>query len=126
MFIDNFVPHESATYAEQAIREVLRPGASEVTAVFASIESVAVELLRKLEEGGVDVPGEMAVAAFNDREHFADGRRRLTTVRIPMEETAAEAMRMLVAQVRGEEPFPQQRVLSGRLVVRESTVRNIL
>ncbi|HUV39951.1 MAG TPA: GntR family transcriptional regulator [Planctomycetota bacterium] len=124
MFIDNFVRQESAAWAEEAVRRVVRPGVGEVTAVFASIQSVAAALLRQLEERGVDVPGELAVAGFNDREHVAGGQRKLTTVRIPMEEAAEEAVRMLVAQIRGEEPYPQQRVLNGRLVVRESTVRS--
>ncbi len=124
MFIDGFQRHESEAYAERAIRTVLRPGTSEATAVFASIESVGVELLRKLEALGVDVPGELAVAGFNDREDVADGRRRLTTVRMPMEEAAKEAVRMLVAQIRGEEPYPRQRVLNGNLMVRASTVRS--
>jgi len=41
-----------------------------------------------------------------------------------MEEAAKEAVRMLVAQIRGEEPYPRQRVLNGNLMVRASTVRS--
>jgi LacI family transcriptional regulator len=125
MFIDHYARHHSSAYAEQAIREVLRPGESEVTAVFASIESVAVEVLKQLSELGVDVPGEMAVAGFNDREALPVNERRYTTLRIPMEEAAEEGVQMLVAQLRGQEPSPQQRVLTGRLIVRQSTVRNL-
>ena len=124
MFIDKWADHMSRAFAERAVQTVLRPGAGETTGVFAAIEAVALDILVELENVGVDVPGEMAVAGFNDREHRPGAEGRLTTVRIPMEEAAEGAVRMLVAQIKGQEPFPQQRVLNGKLMVRASTVRS--
>lgn len=110
-------------HARQALTELLLPRRAELDAVFVTVESMAYGVLDGLIEAGVRVPEDVAVAGFNDEEG-CPGRTSpigLTTIAVPMARATYKAVRLLVAQVRGEEPFPQQKVMQGTLVVREST-----
>lgn len=119
--IQEFEEAKVADYAREAVRDLLLPKRGEATGAFVSIEAVARAVLRELVGAGVRVPDELAVVGFNDHHAAEPGVPGLTTVDVPMEEVGPEAVRMLIAQIEGKEPFPQQRILHGRLIVRESS-----
>ena len=112
---------DDSSCAERIVKEYILPRRGEVTAAFISIERLAWAMLEQLSEIGMSIPGDIAVAGFNDQCGPEDGKRRLTTIRVPMAEAAREGVRMLVAQIEGRERFPQQKVLHGDLIVRESS-----
>ncbi|GLW99248.1 LacI family DNA-binding transcriptional regulator [Microtetraspora sp. NBRC 16547] len=90
-------------------------------AVICGNDQIAVGLVRALRMGGVRVPDDVSVVGFDDVGHAAMCDPPLTTVRQPVEEMAAEAVRLL-GQVRMGAPRPAQRVaIAPQLVVRETS-----
>ena len=76
---------------------------------------------------GMDVPGDLAVAGFDDTPLATTVWPALTTVRQPIADMAREAVRMLIGQIRGrragERPAVTHKVVKFSLVERESSVR---
>lgn len=90
-------------------------------AVFAASDLLGIGVLRALHEAGLDVPGDVAVAAFDGSIESAYSRPRLTSLRQPITEIA----RLAVAHSLGLEDADQAASgpatrLRGTLVVRES------
>jgi len=69
---------------------------SQPTAIFASSDLQAIGVLRALHEAGVDVPGAVAVAAFDGTPETEYTWPPLTVVRQPVEQLAREAVRRLI------------------------------
>jgi len=90
------------------------------TALVASSDTVAVGVLRYLDESGVDVPGEVSIASF-DGTPFADFvHRSLTTVVTPMYEIGRQAFRTLIDAMKGGLREPRSLILPVELRLRES------
>ncbi|WP_427888008.1 LacI family DNA-binding transcriptional regulator [Kribbella sp. GL6] len=68
----------------------------EPTAIFASSDLQAIGVLRALHESGVDVPGDVAVVAFDGTPETEYTWPPLTVVRQPVEGLAREAVRRLI------------------------------
>ncbi|HZX05598.1 LacI family DNA-binding transcriptional regulator [Kribbella sp.] len=68
----------------------------EPTAIFASSDLQAIGVLRALHEEGVDVPGDVAVVAFDGTPETEYTWPPLTVVRQPVEALAREAVRRLI------------------------------
>ena len=69
---------------------------SQPTAIFGSSDLQAIGVLRALHEAGVDVPGDVAVAAFDGTPETEYTWPPLTVVRQPVEQLAREAVRRLI------------------------------
>ncbi|HEY9338324.1 MAG TPA: LacI family DNA-binding transcriptional regulator [Kribbella sp.] len=69
---------------------------SQPTAIFASSDLQAIGVLRAFHEAGVDVPGDVAVAAFDGTPETEYTWPPLTVVRQPVEQLAREAVRRLI------------------------------
>lgn len=106
--------------AEVPIREMLslpdRP-----TAVFAANDLTAIRTVQIAAELGLRVPRDLSVIGFDNIPESALTTPALTTVRQPLHEIGAAAMRMLLAFLAGEEVTETQVRLRTTLVVREST-----
>ncbi|WP_329588975.1 LacI family DNA-binding transcriptional regulator [Nonomuraea sp. LP-02] len=90
-------------------------------AVVCANDEIAVGLVRSLRLGGVRVPEDVAVVGFDDVGHATMCDPPLSTVRQPVEEMAAEAVRLL-GQVKAGDPRPAQRIaIAPRLVVRQTS-----
>lgn len=101
----------------EATRAILANGRP--TAVFTGSDYIAVGVLQELAAQGLSVPGNLSLASFDDMP-FADLLSPpITTVRQPIEALGRLGIRTLLAQIRGEEPPPTQR-LPTQLVVRRS------
>lgn len=104
----------------EAGRRLLADGALP-DAVVCGNDEIAVGLLRALRLGGVQVPEEVSVVGFDDVGHATMCDPPLTTVRQPVEEMAAEVVRLL-GQARVGDPRPARRLaIAPRLVVRETS-----
>jgi LacI family gluconate utilization system Gnt-I transcriptional repressor len=92
-----------------------------VDAVFFCNDDLAQGALLAALRLGVDVPGRVAVAGFNDLTGSDQMLPPLTTVRTPRAEIGVAAAEMLLALMRGEAPASPRVDLGYTLVVRQST-----
>ena len=91
------------------------------TAVFVCSDRMALGVYRALVERGLRIPYDVSVVGFDDLPESRWTAPALTTVRQPLAEMAATAMRMLVRMMDGERPEGTRTELSTRLVQRAST-----
>lgn len=89
----------------------------DLTAVLALNDLMAVGVIRHLAARGRDVPADVSVVGFDDIPLAEDIDPGLTTIRVPMEEMGASAMRMVLGDEMDEGP----RIFATQLVVRGST-----
>jgi LacI family transcriptional regulator len=103
-------------------RAVTAPAAQRPDAIVCANDLIAAGALQRLRELGVSVPGELAVTGFDDIDLASLTSPRLTTVRQPNRELAAEAARMLAARIQQPEASARAVRLTPTLVTRGSTV----
>jgi LacI family transcriptional regulator len=89
-----------------------------VPCVFAASDVMAIGLVARLRELGVAVPGDVAVAGFDDIPTLRDHVPAMTTVRIPLQELGRLAVAAAVAE--GEAESVE---VAFDVVLRESTAR---
>jgi LacI family transcriptional regulator len=108
----------SETAAYQAMLKLLdlphRP-----TAVFAASDSMAIGALHATRQRELRVPHEIALTGYDDLPLAAYATPPLTSVHQPIGEMGAQAVRLLIEQIKGQGPAIPVR-LHARLVVRES------
>ncbi|GAA2004318.1 LacI family DNA-binding transcriptional regulator [Nakamurella flavida] len=101
------------------------PGAiADVDAVFAVSDVMAVGAMAALRDRGHHIPGDVAVAGFDDIGMLRDVRPALTTVRLPLERIGSRALE-LALDLRPAEAedraTPVVETVTGEVVVRAST-----
>jgi LacI family transcriptional regulator len=87
--------------------------------VFAVSDIMAVGALARLRAAGIDVPGDIALAGFDDIPTLRDVYPPLTTVRLPLKRLGEIAARLVL----GHDAPAQPRVVPvyGEVVLRDST-----
>jgi LacI family transcriptional regulator len=94
---------------------------SRPTAIFAANDSMAIGALSALREAGVDVPGEMAVAGFDDIPIARHVSPPLTSVHVPIAELGERATEKLIDTLVDRNRHVRRRdVLGTTLVIRSS------
>ncbi|HSM67743.1 MAG TPA: LacI family DNA-binding transcriptional regulator [Ilumatobacteraceae bacterium] len=96
-----------------------------VDAVFAASDTMALGALRAAHEGGVAVPGDVALMGFDGFGGSQTSVPPLTTIEQPVAHTASRAVELLLGLVAGELSAPTSVVLPVELVERASTDRPI-
>ncbi|MFJ4691401.1 LacI family DNA-binding transcriptional regulator [Streptomyces sp. NPDC088766] len=91
------------------------------TAVFVCSDRMALGVYEAVAERGLRVPDDISVVGFDDLPESRWTTPALTTVRQPLAEMAATALRLLVRMMDGEHPEGTRTELSTRLVERAST-----
>jgi LacI family transcriptional regulator len=95
------------------------------TAIFASNDDMAAATMAVAHRQGLDVPGDLTVAGFDDTPLATTVWPALTTVRQPISDMAREAVRLLIEEIRkrrtGEVPQVRHKLLKFTLIEREST-----
>lgn len=91
------------------------------TAVFVCSDRLARGVYEALAERELSVPDDMSVVGFDDLPESRWITPALTTVRQPLSEMAATALRLLVRMMDGDRPESTRTELSTRLVERAST-----
>lgn len=86
--------------------------------VIAVHDSMAFGVLARFREASLSLPGDIAVAGFDDIPALRDVTPALTTVRLPWLEVGRLALERATAE-QPEQPFSA--VLPGRVIIREST-----
>ncbi len=90
------------------------------SAVIASTDRTAIELLEALDELGMRVPEDVAVIGFDDIEAGWYAEPRLTTVHQDFREVGARSAALLLAEIADHDRTPEHHVLPTELVVRRS------
>lgn len=90
------------------------------TAIFAANDRMAIGLIYRLGELGLNVPQHVSVIGYDDIEPCKFVVPKLTTIRQPTHEMGARAAELLIGRLRGEKARPQEVVLKTELVVRDS------
>lgn len=91
-----------------------------VTAVLAANDQMALGLLRRLHEAGLEVPRDLSVAGFDDIPEAAYFTPPLTTVRQDFGELGRRCLQVLLARIEGD-AAPPRVVVTPELLVRAST-----
>lgn len=104
----------------ESLRRVLerRP---DTDALFCANDTLAAGALLESQRLGIDVPGRLAIAGFDDLETSSHIMPALTTVRIQRQEVGRRAATMLLANLAGESLIERKIDLGFEIVVRAST-----
>lgn len=89
-------------------------------AVFVASDTMAVGALRALSEAGLRVPEDVALVGFDGLRSSEQTSPTLTTVRQPVEDTGAEAVKTLLELVEGPVEGVISKIMPVELVIRES------
>ncbi len=95
------------------------------TAIFASSDDMASGVLVAAHERGLSIPEQLSIAGFDDAPLAAQGWPSLTTIRQPIQDMAAKAAGLLIAQVRGKSAEQTQYLLHCTLIKRASTTKPV-
>lgn len=104
-----------------SIGRMLLGGPRRPTAVFAASDAIAAGIIEVLWRARMRVPDELSIVAFDDTSQALTTTPPLTTVRQPLREMGAAALRTVVEHVEGRAPQSHHVELATQLVVREST-----
>jgi signal transduction histidine kinase/DNA-binding LacI/PurR family transcriptional regulator/DNA-binding response OmpR family regulator len=96
----------------------LRPGI-DLEAIVCFYDLIAVDTLTALQERGIRVPQDIAIAGFDDDEAAFGVNPRITTVRLPFYEFGRWGVETLVNTLHGEIP-PEVTCMAASLVIRQS------
>jgi LacI family transcriptional regulator len=100
--------------AEELLRRGLRP-----TCVFAVTDVMAIGALAAFRDNGVEVPGDISLAGFDDIPIVRDVTPALTTVALPLVQMGEKAMNLVLREPRGRRSRVER--IAGDVVLRPST-----
>jgi LacI family transcriptional regulator len=95
--------------------------AADVTAIVAYNDVMALGVLTRLRDLGIDVPGRLSVTGFDDLVFAAVCAPPLTTVAMPVQEAGRRAVDLLLGQLDHKETATTQLDLPTQLIVRATT-----
>jgi len=93
----------------------------DIDAVFCTSDTLAIGCILEARRRGIEVPGDMGVAGYDDIELAQEFLPPLTSVRFPRYEFGATAARMLLDRFQGRQPLQRVVDLGFDIVVRGST-----
>ena len=91
------------------------------TAVLASTDGVAFNVIWALSRLGLNVPKDVSVVGFNDTVQASQFVPKLTTLRVPKRHIGAAAMQSLYRRIKGEDGPPKRLSLPPEFILRDST-----
>lgn len=91
------------------------------TALFAQNDVIAIGVISALQSAGLRVPQDVSVVGFDGTKISAFCSPRLTTVKVPLREIGARAVKVLFEQIHGGVKEPEKIVLPVQLKLGEST-----
>ncbi len=93
----------------------------EATAVFAGTDLIALGVVRAAQMAGVRVPQDLSVIGFGDMPWSQMSQPALTSIEMPLEDMATEAVEALLRRIDGD--AAADRVFETALIVRQSTMK---
>lgn len=120
-YVQEEIDHYSMENGYLTARKLMESG-EEVTAIYASADSLAIGACRAVWEAGRRIPEDISVAGYDGIEMGEYYNPKLTTIKQPVEEMARKTIRLLLDVIAGREEH-QQIIFPAELVERESTRR---
>lgn len=90
------------------------------TAFVCNCDHVALFLIENLKKAGYRVPEDVSVVGFDNSPFAEYADPKLTTVEVDVDTMTETACDLLVSMIRGEKNIHGRKVISGRLIIRES------
>jgi len=90
-------------------------------AVFSVTDDMANSAYLSLQEKGINVPADVALAGYDDTQYYLIGGPTLTTIRQQPHSMGAEAVKVLIQQLHRQTKSTSGKRLSPELIVRGST-----
>jgi LacI family transcriptional regulator len=88
--------------------------------IFATADDMAVGAMNALYDNGYKIPEDVSVVGFYDTKMSSLFRPKLTTIRQPIYDMGAVAIRLLIKLIKGEEVADNMVLLPHELIVRNS------
>lgn len=101
-----------------AMLSLIDAGLDGIDLVFAVNDIMAIGALSALRDRGIDAPGRIGVAGFDDVSTARDVRPALTTVRVPLEEAGAASVALALGRHGSSDAVT---AIAATVVLREST-----
>lgn len=89
-------------------------------AIFCEDDYIATRLIKLAQNNGIKVPEDLAVMGFDDVYEGALISPELTTIHVPIEQIASQALYQLQKKIFSADWHPQKNLVSTNLVIRES------
>lgn len=118
-YVQDEIDHFSMENGYVTAKKLLEAG-TEVTAVYAASDSLAIGASRAVLEAGMRIPEDISVAGYDGIELGEYYNPKLTTIKQPVDEMAKRTIRLLLDVIGGRQEH-QQIIFPAELVVREST-----
>jgi LacI family transcriptional regulator len=99
--------------------------AAKPTAIFASNDEMAIGIIDAAKAVGIDIPGDISLAGFDDNTIARSVRPRLTSVRQPLEEMGEAACKLLVERIRRPASTNEHRQIPFEIMQRESVIEYV-
>jgi LacI family transcriptional regulator len=120
LMVEGFFSEAAAYQAMLRLLDLAQPP----TAVFCASDTMAIGAMHAIRQRGLGIPGDVALIGYDDLPLAANATPPLTSVRQPIGEMGAHAVRLLIEQIRRQGPVASVR-LPARLTVRESSGEHI-
>jgi DNA-binding LacI/PurR family transcriptional regulator len=117
---DRFEPDRQGGYESMKMLLALK---KRPTAVFAGNDYQAIGAMQAAREAGLDIPGDISVAGFDDLKFSSLLEVPLTTIKQPKQEIGAKAFEILLRKINGSSSEVTQIVLDTKLIIRKSCGR---
>lgn len=91
------------------------------TAVFAGADIIALGIIRHVQARGLSVPGDISVVGFDDIPWAQMSTPTLTTIEMPIEDMASEAVEAVIRRIDGSADLRRRVILDTALIIRGST-----
>jgi LacI family transcriptional regulator len=113
----------SLEWGSRAADKLLDSGRPLPDAIICSDDLIALGLSGRLGQRGIRVPEDVLITGFDDIEYASLNTPSLTTLRQPLTQIAAEAVRLLRENIANADRAKTHLALRGELIVRRSTKR---
>lgn len=120
LIVDVADPFDESLETFREVDDLLREG-PRLDAIFCAADLMAAPVLRSLRNAQRAVPGDVAVAGFDDERAAVLLSPQLTTARQPYAEMGRAAVEMLLRTISGEAVAEQRTEFPTQLIVRAST-----
>jgi LacI family transcriptional regulator len=104
--------------AYEAVKQLISKN-TKLDGFFTGDDGNAIGVIQALQETGLDIPGDVSVAGFDDSIFARILNPPLTTVRAPVEEIGRKAVEMLIRLIHGE-IVEKRIVLPTEMIIRQS------
>ncbi len=108
-----------APKAYEAVQSMIDSG-NLPTVIFATADDMAIGAMNALYDNGFKIPEDVSVVGFYDTKMSNLYRPKLTTIRQPIYDMGAVAIRLLIKLIKGEEVADNMILLPHELIVRDS------